>query len=278
MKRGMELSFRSKRQVERDILRTMTLDSTGRVSSAGHDDFATTHWSIVLAASDRQAPASSAALAQLCESYWYPLYVYVRRRVADVHEAQDLTQAFFEQLLQRRVLETADPERGRFRAFLLTACKRFLINEWHKDHAVKRGGGRRPLSLDFESGESKLGLVALDTLTPEQLYDQNWAITLLERVMDQLRAEYAAKERLPHFESLKHYLAGSSELAPYAQAAQVLGISETTAKVAAHRMRKRYRDLLRDEIARTVERPEDIDEEIRDLFNMLSTEKNRNGM
>ncbi|HEY3392524.1 MAG TPA: sigma-70 family RNA polymerase sigma factor [Lacipirellulaceae bacterium] len=256
----------------------MTADATSGPSPAKQVDFATTHWSVVLAAGGRIAPAASQALEQLCEGYWYPVYAYVRRRVPDVHQAQDLTQAFFEQLLERRALEAADPERGRFRAFLLTACKRFLINEWHKDRAAKRGGGQRPLSFDFDSGESKLGLVAADTLTPDELYDQKWAITLLERVMDQLRAEYAAKQRLPHFETLKNYLAGSPQDGSFATAAQALGISETTAKVAAHRMRKRYRELLRGEIAQTLQRPEEIDEEIRELFNVLGGEKNRKGM
>jgi RNA polymerase sigma factor (sigma-70 family) len=256
----------------------MAAKETGGGSSARQDDFATTHWSVVLAAGDRSAAVARQALAELCESYWYPLYVYVRRRVEGVHEAQDLTQAFFEQLLERGTFEAADPARGRFRAFLLTACKRFLINEWHKDRAAKRGGGRRLLSLDFESGESKLSLVASDTRSPEQLYDEKWAITLLERVMDQLRAEYAAKLRLAHFDTLKNYLAGSPAGADYAQAARTIGISETNAKVAVHRMRKRYRELLRSEIAQTVERPEDIDEEIRDLFAVLGAGKNRTGM
>jgi RNA polymerase sigma-70 factor (ECF subfamily) len=254
----------------------MADNATRDDSPQRRDDFATTHWSVVLAAGDRGAPASSQALAELCECYWYPLYAYVRRRVSDVHEAQDLTQAFFEKILERGTFAAADPERGRFRAFLLTACKRFLINEWHKDHAAKRGGARQLLSLDFESGESKLSLVASDTRSPEQLYDEKWAITLLERVMDQLRGEYAAKQRLAHFETLKHYLAGSPAGADYAQAARAIGISETNAKVAVHRMRKRYRELLRSEIAQTVERPEDVDEEIRELFNVLGGEKNRN--
>ncbi len=256
----------------------MAAKETGDGTPARQDDFATTHWSVVLAAGDHGAPASSKALAELCECYWYPLYAYVRRRVSDVHEAQDLTQAFFEKILEQGTFAAADPERGRFRAFLLTACKRFLINEWNKDRATKRGGGRQLLSLDFESGESKLNLVASDTLSPEQLYDQKWAITLLERVMDQLRGEYAAKQRLAHFETLKHFLAGSPAGADYAQAARAIGISETNAKVAVHRMRKRYRERLRSEIAQTVERPEDVDEEIRDLFAVLGAEKNRNRM
>lgn len=234
------------------------------------NDFATTHWSLVLAAGDQKNPGASEALARLCESYWYPLYVYVRRQVGDVHEAQDFTQAFFARLLEQRPFEAADPERGRFRAFLLTACKRFLINEWHKENAAKRGGGRRPLSLDFDSGESKYSLVAVETTTAEQLYDRQWALTLLERVMEQLREEYSAKERLRHFETLKKFLAGpGSRTTRLADAARSLGISETNAKVAAHRMRQRYRELLRAEIAQTVQRADEIEDEIRDLFAML---------
>jgi DNA-directed RNA polymerase specialized sigma24 family protein len=236
-------------------------------------DFATTHWTVVLKARDRSGSEASAALAQLCETYWYPLYAYVRRRIADVHEAQDFTQAFFAHLLEKAVIANADAERGRFRAFLLTACQRFLINGWQKARAVKRGGGRRPLSLDFDSGESKLGLVAIETLTAEQVYEQQWAITLLERVMERLRAEYAAKERSQYFEALKPLLAGSSQQIGYADAARSLRISEATARVAGHRMRQRYRELLRSEIANVVERPEDIDDEIRALFTALGAEK-----
>lgn len=233
------------------------------------DDFATTHWSLVLAAGDPKNPGASDALSRLCESYWYPLYVFVRRQVGDADEAQDFTQAFFARLLEQRTVEAADQNRGRFRAFLLTACKRFLINEWHKERAAKRGGGRRPLSIDFESGESKYSLVAVDPTTAEQLYERQWAITLLERVMERLRTEYAAKHRLPYFDTLKQFLAGASQAVSYAEAARTLGISETNAKVAAHRMRQRYREMLRAEIAQTVERPDEVEEEIRDLFAVL---------
>jgi RNA polymerase sigma factor (sigma-70 family) len=229
-------------------------------------DFATTHWSVILAAGQKDGEIARAALAELCETYWYPLYVFVRRQVNDVHEAQDFTQAFFARLLEQRPFEAAEPNRGRFRAYLLTACKRFLINEWHKELTAKRGGGRHVLSLDFDSGESRYSLVAIDPTTAEQLYDRQWAITLLERVMEQLRLEYVAKKRLPHFETLKSFLAGSSYGASYAEAARALGISETNAKVAAHRMRQRYREMLRTEIAQTVQRPDDVEEEIRDLF------------
>jgi RNA polymerase sigma-70 factor (ECF subfamily) len=247
----------------------MVADASRDASAAGAEQFATTHWSMVLAAGKRVTPSANEALGQLCQIYWYPLYAYVRRRVADRQDAEDFTQAFFASLLERQTIETAEPERGRFRAFLLTACERFLINEWHKRHAEKRGGKRPLLSLDFASGESKLSLVALDSLTAEQIYERQWVITLLERVFDQLRTEYVARDRLPYFETLKPFLAGSLQRAGYRNAARTLGISETTAKVAAHRMRKRYRELLWAEIAQTVQQPADVDEEIRDLFAVL---------
>jgi RNA polymerase sigma-70 factor (ECF subfamily) len=240
---------------------------------AGREEFTTTHWSLVASAGEANRAAAADALAELCERYWYPVYGYIRRRAASVHEAQDMTQAFFAYLLERGSVPRADPGRGRFRAFLLTACKRFLINEWHKGRAVKRGGGRCPLTLDFASGDSKLGLLAVDNVTPEHLYDHEWAVALLERVMERLQGEYAAKERLRHFEALKLFLAGSPRGSAYANAARTLGISEATVKVAAHRMRRRYRELLRAEIAQTVENPAEIDEEIRDLFAALRTEK-----
>jgi RNA polymerase sigma-70 factor (ECF subfamily) len=233
------------------------------------DDFATTHWSLVLAAGDRKNPAAGEAVARLCESYWYPLYVFVRRQVKDVHEAQDFTQAFFTRLLEQRPFETVDPNRGRLRAFLLTACKRFLINEWHKHRAVKRGGWRRSLSLDFDSGEWRYSHIAVDPMTAEKLYDRQWAITLLDRVLEQLQTEYSAKDRMAHFATLKNFLAGSPQGASYAEAARTLGISVANAKVAAHRMRQRYRELLRAEIAQTVQLSDQIDDEIRDLFAIL---------
>jgi RNA polymerase sigma-70 factor (ECF subfamily) len=233
----------------------------------------TTHWSVVVAAGNRDVPAANEALTRLCEAYWYPLYAYIRRRTASVEEAQDLTQEFFARLIEQRLYSSADPTRGRFRSFLLTLCQRFLVNEWHKARAIKRGGGRQIMSLDFETGESRYSLVAVDRATAERVYDREWAVTLLGQVVEQLREEYTAKSRLEHFEALKPLLAGAAEGKGYAEAARTLGISETTAKVAAHRMRRRYRELLRAEIAQTVEAPADVDEEIRDLFAALQAEK-----
>jgi RNA polymerase sigma-70 factor (ECF subfamily) len=234
-------------------------------------DFATTRWSLVLAVRDWDVDRANDALAQLCETYWYPLYAYVRSRVADANEAQDFTQAFFVYLLEKQRIADADERRGRFRAFLLMACKRFLINEWRKAGAAKRGGGRRPLSLDFDSAETRYSHLAANGATAEQLYDRQWAVALLERTLDRLRAGYVKRGRLSHFETLKQFLYGPSSETDYAAAGQTLGLSESAASVAVHRMRSRYRKLLRAEIAQTVERPEEIDEEICELFAVLST-------
>jgi RNA polymerase sigma-70 factor (ECF subfamily) len=193
----------------------------------------------------------------------------VRRRVSDVHEAQDLTQEFFARLLEKGAIGLADPSRGRFRAFLLTACKRFLVNQWHKARAVKRGGGQIPLSLDFESGESKYVVEAVDSLTAERLYERQWALALLARVMERLREEFVNKNEVLHFEQLKQFISGSKGTEAYGAAADALDISEGAVKVAAHRLRARYRDLLRSKIAQTVEEPQEVDDEIRSLFEVL---------
>ncbi len=235
--------------------------------------FATTRWSLIVRAAKPDDPESHAALATLCQSYWYPIYAYVRRRVADVHEAQDLTQSFFARLLEQGTMARANPDKGRFRAFLLTSCKRFLINEWERAAAAKRGGDRRLLSLDLDVGESRYAAEAVDTLTPERLYEQQWAITLLARVMDQLQAECAAKGKQAQFEQLKGYLSGSARTRPFAAAATALGMTEAAVKVASHRLRTRYRELLRAEIAQTLEDQDDVDDEIRNLFSVLGTEK-----
>lgn len=228
------------------------------------DQFATTHWSLVLAAGIRENIQSNRALEKLCRAYWPPLYAYVRRRVTDVHEAQDLTQAFFERLLEKRYLAQADPERGRFRAFLITAFKHFLSKEWDKAKAQKRGGGRTRLSLDFASQDSSWSELA-DQLTAERAYERQWAITLLNRVMNRLQREMERNGKNQQFQSLKEYIGGSGD-SSYATLAAQLGLSEPAARMAASRMRGRYRDLLREEIAQTVTSEEDIDGEVQYLF------------
>jgi len=235
-------------------------------TSGGDRQFAATRWSIVLAAGHRSSPDSRRALESLCQTYWYPLYAYVRRRVPDVHEAQDLTQAFFASLLERNALEAADRERGRFRSFLLTAFKNFLADEWDKAKAQKRGGGRRAIRLNLQSGESRYASEPVDDLSPERLYEKQWALTFLEHVLNRLRDEFIAKGKDGHFHALKPFLGGENDAESCANAAQTLGISEPAAKVAAHRFRRRYREILRAEIAETVAEPGEVDDEIRSLL------------
>ncbi|MEK6262565.1 MAG: sigma factor [Planctomycetota bacterium] len=211
----------------------------------------------------------------MCRRYWLPLYGYVRRRMSDLHEAQDLTQEFFRQLLERDFFAQADPARGRFRAFLLTALKNFLANEREKAHALKRGGGQVVLAtdlwrLDFSDGESRLALEQVDNETPEKQFDRQWAVALLEQVVLDLKAEFREAGKEAQFEVLKPFLAGAhGGAAVYGEAAEQLGMSEAAVKMAASRMRQRYRELLRSEIAHTVLQPEDIELEIRDLFAAL---------
>ncbi|MDP6446027.1 MAG: sigma-70 family RNA polymerase sigma factor [Pirellulaceae bacterium] len=228
--------------------------------------FATTRWSLVVAAG-QDAPEATAALETLCKLYWYPLYAYARRRL-DTDSAQDATQGFFQSLLERPLFDTANPDRGRFRAYLLTAFKRFLANEHRAANALKRGGDRRQFSLDFADGESRLGDDAVDNETPERLFERQWTLTLLGHVLERLRCEFRERDRERQFDVLKQYLTGSGE--PYAEAAERLGVSAGAAKVAAHRIKNRYREILRDEIAQTVSSPADVDEEIQRLFETLA--------
>jgi RNA polymerase sigma factor (sigma-70 family) len=232
--------------------------------------FATTHWSLVLLAGHESSPDAEVALATLCETYWFPLYAYVRRRGYDVNEAQDLTQAFFARLLEKDFVAAADPERGRFRAFLLTSFKYFLSKEQDKAKAQKRGGGRAPLSLDLASGESRYVAGPMDMLTPEQLFDRQWTVALLDRVMERLEVEMRESGKADWFDGLKGFIAGNSDGPTYAKTAESLGATEAAIKMATHRMRKRYRELLRHEIAETVEHVADVEDEIRGLFTAFS--------
>jgi RNA polymerase sigma-70 factor (ECF subfamily) len=230
--------------------------------------FHTTHWSLVLAAGREGTPRSAEALAELCGKYWPPVYAYVRRRVADVHEAQDLTQEFFARLLEKQALGKADPQRGRFRAFLLTAVKNFLANERDRADAQKRGGGRAVLPFDFAATDSRLSAEPADTMTPERLFDRQWAVLLLETALARLRAEYDEAGKGTLFERLKGGLSGEAGL-PLAEIARALDMTEAAVKSAAHRLRKRYRELLRGEVSETMADGEDIDDEIHGLFAAL---------
>jgi RNA polymerase sigma factor (sigma-70 family) len=242
-------------------------------SAAGeyHDPvFATTHWSVVLNAGQSDTTQARDALERLCQTYWYPLYGYVRRRGHSVHDAQDLTQAFFARLLEKHWVSDAKQERGRFRTFLLTAMGRFLADEWDKLRAQKRGGGIPPLPLELDSGETRYGNEPADNSNPEQYFERRWALTLLDTVLRRLRGEYEREGKGELFAALHSTLVGDRESQPYAKLAKSLGMQEGAVKVAVHRLRKRYRQLLRDEIAETMAEPGDIDEELRYLVAVLS--------
>jgi RNA polymerase sigma-70 factor (ECF subfamily) len=230
------------------------------------DRFATTHWSMVVSAGGPCSPEASQSLAALCENYWFPLYAFVRRAGHSAEDAQDLTQEFFVRLLDKHILATADSKKGRFRTFLLTAVKRFLANEYDRFRAKKRGGGQKIVPL--ESLEARYCREPADTLTPERIFDQQWALALLEQVLARLQAEMAADGKAALFDALKGHLTGS-QAAGYAATAAHLGMTEGAVKVAAHRLRRRYRELLREEIAQTVASPDEIEEEIRYLFTCL---------
>ena len=214
------------------------------------------------------ATCSLPALAKLCEIYWYPLYAFVRKQGHSPHEAQDLTQEFFARLLERNWLDRVTPERGRFRSFLLASMKHFLANEWDRAQTLKRGGGIVFQSLDEGSAEARFRKEPAEQVTAEQLYDQRWALTLLDQVLARLRKEMADAGKIEQFEALKFCLTGDAP--KYAEAARALQINEGAAKVAAHRLRRRYRTLIRDEIAQTVASSAEVDAELKHLFAALS--------
>jgi len=232
--------------------------------------FVTTQWSVVLAAGQADTTAARAALARLCQTYWYPLYAYVRRRGHSPHDAQDLTQAFFARLLAHQWVERADPTRGKFRTFLLTAMTRFLADEWDKLRAQKRGGQAIHVPVQLDTAETRYGYEPVDTLTPEQAYERRWTLTLLDTVLKRLQAEFVAEGKAELFDQLYPCLTGSRELMPYAELATVLGMNESAIKVAVHRLRKRYRQLLREEVAQTLDGSEDVDVELRHLITLLA--------
>lgn len=237
---------------------------------SGDDRFLTTHWSLVVAAARQESPESAGALLALCEAYWYPLYAFVRRQGYGAEDAQDLTQGFFAVLLEKNYVGDADPRRGKFRSFLLTAIKHYLSNQRDRARAKKRGGGKPVLSLDLDLAESRYRLEPADATTPETLFERRWALTLLERAIDRLEDEYAAAGNSALFQHLKDTLTHGRGDSPYREIARQAGISEGAVKVAVHRLRKRYRRLLEDEIAQTVADRSEIEAEIQQLFTVLT--------
>lgn len=240
-------------------------------SKPGGGQFNTTHWSVVLQAGGEFSPEAQEALNRLCRSYWYPLYVHVRRRGWGEEDAKDLTQQFLARFLERKYLERADPERGRFRSFLLASLKHFLADEWEKLRAQKRGGGQRTISWDDADPEERYRLEPTENLTPDRIYEKRWAGTLLDGALNQLREEYEKAGRAAEFDELKSCVWGDGHTGTYAEVAGRMKIEENAVKVAVHRLRKRFREQLRLEVLKTVSSPEEVDAELRHLRDLLSS-------
>ena len=248
-----------------------TEESSCDRTGAGGSPFATTHWSVVLAAVDRPSPESEEALEELCTAYWYPLYAYVRRRDFSVEDAEDLTQAFFATLLEKGRLACADPHRGRFRTFLLSSMEHFLSDAQDQQSRQKRGGGQRLISWDREMAEERYRSERPEGQTPDHIFEKRWASTLLERVLTRLRDEFLVGGKAGVFEQLTPHLWGDAEAVPYPGLEAQLRVSAGALRVTVHRLRRRYRDLLRDEIAQTVADPAEVDEEIRHLMRVVAS-------
>jgi RNA polymerase sigma-70 factor (ECF subfamily) len=232
--------------------------------------FATTHWSVVLAAGQSADAQASEALEQLCRAYWYPLYAYVRRRGYGPEDAQDLTQEFFALFLRKEYFRLADRARGRFRTFLLHALEHFLVNEWKRAQCAKRGGGLTCLSLDLEGAEHRYTNEPAVTITPERAYEKQWAATLLEHVLSAVKQEYADAGNSRVFAELADLLWGKEHSVAFAEIGARLGLTEGAARGAMHRLRTRYRERLRREVAQTVAEPGEVDEELRYLISVVS--------
>jgi RNA polymerase sigma factor (sigma-70 family) len=242
------------------------LDRSAR-SAAGV--FATTHWSVVLKAGHNSSPGSEAALEKLCRTYWFPLYAFARRQGNTPEDAQDLTQDFFARLLEKNYISKADPDRGKFRTFLLQSLKNFLLNEWKRAGRLKRGGDLEFVSIDTNAAEDRYAAEAPEEFDPDAEYETRWAVTLIEQVLTALRHEFNDADKGRLFEELKGFVWGDKSAASYAEIAGHLNLSEGNVKVAVHRLRQRFRELLRAEVANTVARPEDIDGELRHLISVL---------
>jgi RNA polymerase sigma factor (sigma-70 family) len=235
----------------------------------GSSQFPTTRWTLVVAAGYPQRKEARSALVDLCENYWYPLYAYLRRRGYPTDQAQDLTQEFFVRLLEGRYLDRADPGKGRFRSFILTSLKFFVADEEDRHRARKRGGGML-VPLEFSSGEERYQREPAHGETPERIFERRWALSVLDRVVERLRNEFVQHGRPEHFDRLKMFLLGQSD-APYAALAREMNTSEGALKVAIHRLRKRYRELFRQEIADTVADPAQVESELRYLAAVLGS-------
>lgn len=244
------------------------MESSAAIPSVAGRWFATTHWSVVLAAGQPDSPQAVEALELLCRTYWYPIYAYVRREGHSAPDTQDLTQGFFAQLLARRSLGGVDPRKGRLRSFLLAAVRHYLADQRDHARALKRGGGAEVLSLDAEDAETRYRLEPAESMDAERIYERRWAITLLDQALSRLRGESATAGRAAQFERLRSFVAGENDVS-CAEAAAALGMTEGAVKSAIHRLRLRYRELVREEIAGTVTDASEIDAEIRHLITVV---------
>ena len=244
--------------------------SQSTTSRGGPRLFPVTQWTVVLAAGATPSPESAAALGRLCQSYWYPLYAFVRRSGYSPSDAEDLAQEFFARLLEHNWIACADRHKGRFRSFLLMALKRFLAKEWDKAKTLKRGGQIQLVPLQLDTAETRYRSEAADTHTPEQVFEKQWALTLLASVLKRLRVEYERGGKGELFETLEPCLVGDRERQPYAALGEKLGMTESAVKMAVCRLRERYRESLKAEIAQTLASPAEVDEELRHLFRVLA--------
>jgi RNA polymerase sigma-70 factor (ECF subfamily) len=246
--------------------------SKTRVTGSGASEnarFATTRWTLVVRAAAPDGSESRQALASLCQTYWFPLYAYLRRRGHAKERAEDFTQAFFAHLLEKQALSKVNPERCRFRSFLLASLKNFLADDWRRAQTQKRGGGKRILSLEMGQAETRYSIEPGDHMTAEMLFERSWAMTVIGRGLEKLKSEYRNTDRGPFFDRLKGHMTMEPDASSYAEVAVELGMTEGAVRVAVHRMRQRLRDLIRAEVADTVTTTDQLEEEIRDLFRAL---------
>ena len=232
--------------------------------------FATTSWTKVLAARDAPSTEARQALESLCRVYWYPLYAFIRRQGHDAEESRDLTQAYFAELLEKGYLDDYDPEKGRFRVFLMTSVKHFVSKQREKALAWKRGGRANVVSLDAQEVEGRYRFEPVDRLTPEQIFERRWALTVLERALTRLRREQEDTDRGAEFKRLEGFLTGQQPTTSYREVAAELGTSEGAVKTSIHRLRQRYGQLLRSEIAETVASPAEVDDEVKHLLGVVA--------
>lgn len=249
------------------------MDTQDKIGPRAHGaaQFCTTHWSVVHTAGEAESPQALQALESLCRAYWYPLYTFIRRQGKNPEDAEDLTQGFFSHLLEKKRFANASQERGKFRTFLLGSLKNFMVNEWRYANRLKRGGEMKFLSLYANEAEGRYAAEPSSNANPDLAYEERWAATLIERVLATVRQEYASTGKVNLFEGLKSQLWGAGLVSSYADLAASLSMTEGALKMAVYRLRQRFRELLRSEIARTVERPEEVDAELRYLISVVGS-------